>query len=608
MSEITANITVQNVDLTVETTDNNINITPSDVQLSVYSGGYSGNINIINNIGGNTTEIQFNDGGNFGGSSNLTFNKTNNILNLLGNLNATAASITSNSNVGNLFVALGGTANIGASINMNASGGAITTGAGLADGSGILRTIATSNNAYIQAGLDLTVNSAANLVFTTISAGKEWMRLDNNGNLGININAPTSKLHLIGNANIVGNISISGNANLGNIGATNGIFTNISGNGSALSNITGANVTGIVANAAIANTVRDAAQSNITSLGILSNLSVNGTANLSDISNVKILGGNSGQAIVTDGAGNLIFANAIGNSITVPVYNTVTDRDNDLPFPLTGTIVFVSNAITVANTLIPSFMGYTGNYWQMFSSTISRNGNITNAVRLAYNTNLNSNTSISISLSGSNITVYWDDGNSNFYSSGGTASHTYASLGNYQVQITGTLTSIAATGSSSLIAVNDFGNTGLQSMRFNSANLTNVPNAIPNTVTSISNIFFNCSNINDANIISWDTKNITNMSGAFQLATKLTINLPWNTINVTNMSNMFNSASMFRGYGLSTWNTSNVTNMNYMIASTPLFNQNLSGWCVINIPSEPTNFATGSGISANYKPVWGTCP
>jgi hypothetical protein len=81
-----------------------------------------------------------------------------------------------------------------------------------------------------------------------------------------------------GNLTTAGALSVTGNANVGNIGATNGVFTNVSGNGSALSSITGANVTGTVATATTAGTVTTNAQPNITSVGTLGNLSV--TANI----------------------------------------------------------------------------------------------------------------------------------------------------------------------------------------------------------------------------------------------------------------------------------------------------------------------------------------
>jgi len=38
------------------------------------------------------------------------------------------------------------------------------------------------------------------------------------------------------------------------------------------------------------------------------------------------------------------------------------------------------------------------------------------------------------------------------------------------------------------------------------------------------------------------------------------------------------------------------------------FNKNLTEWCVTNITSEPTDFATSSILTEANKPVWGTCP
>lgn len=58
-------------------------------------GGGSGN----GVVGGTNTQIQFNDAGLFGGTANLTFNKTTNVLTLTGNL------VTNNANLGNAATA-----------------------------------------------------------------------------------------------------------------------------------------------------------------------------------------------------------------------------------------------------------------------------------------------------------------------------------------------------------------------------------------------------------------------------------------------------------------------------------------------------------------------
>jgi hypothetical protein len=38
------------------------------------------------------------------------------------------------------------------------------------------------------------------------------------------------------------------------------------------------------------------------------------------------------------------------------------------------------------------------------------------------------------------------------------------------------------------------------------------------------------------------------------------------------------------------------------------FNQDLTDWCVQNIPTEPEQFSFGSSLSPSNHPLWGTCP
>ena len=57
------------------------------------------------------------------------------------------------------------------------------------------------------------------------------------------------------------------------------------------------------------------------------------------------------------------------------------------------------------------------------------------------------------------------------------------------------------------------------------------------------------------------------------------------------------------------WNVSKVTNMSNMFRGASVFNQDLSMWCVSNIPTMPTGFNTGAPFLVGAKlPVWGTCP
>jgi hypothetical protein len=51
-----------------------------------------------------------------------------------------------------------------------------------------------------------------------------------------------------------------------------------------------------------------------------------------------------------------------------------------------------------------------------------------------------------------------------------------------------------------------------------------------------------------------------------------------------------------------------VTNMDRMFERASVFNQDISYWCVTNITSEPTDFATDTLLNEDHYPVWGTCP
>lgn len=110
-----------------------------------------------------------------------------------------------------------------------------------------------------------------------------------------------------------------------------------------------------------------------------------------------------------------------------------------------------------------------------------------------------------------------------------------------------------------------------------------VPAVLSPHFRSIASLFRDNHEINDPNIESWDTENL------------------WN------VSDTFNGCSKFNR-NIGNFKMINITAADGMLANTPLFNQDLKHWCMINITSEPSNFAVGSGLSSANKPVWGTCP
>jgi surface protein len=146
---------------------------------------------------------------------------------------------------------------------------------------------------------------------------------------------------------------------------------------------------------------------------------------------------------------------------------------------------------------------------------------------------------------------------------------------------------------------------GCQEMLFTATDVPNLSN-----VTNMSFMFFTARAANpDATL--WDVSNVTNMGSIFQAANAFNRNINnWNVSNVTNMNRMFSQANAFN-QPLNNWNVSNVTDMGRMFAfGTPTFNQDLSGWCVEQIPTKPTSFDVGADAWTlpNSRPIWGTCP
>jgi hypothetical protein len=61
---------------------------------------------------------------------------------------------------------------------------------------GVIRFTTAFGENYIQSGLEVSSGSKAPLIFGSIYAGNEWMRITTNGNVGIGMNNPTSRLHV----------------------------------------------------------------------------------------------------------------------------------------------------------------------------------------------------------------------------------------------------------------------------------------------------------------------------------------------------------------------------------------------------------------------------
>ena len=222
----------------------------------------------------------------------------------------------------------------------------------------------------------------------------------------------------------------SGNASLGNLATA----TYFSGNGIFISNIAGANVSGIVANATYATsagtagsattagTVTTNAQPNITSLGILAGLTgtdvinLTGTSNvaLGAVGNVHITGGTSGYVLSTDGSGTLSWvaqsgggSGSPGGSNTQIQFNDNGSFGGNSAFTFdktTGNVVITGNLITGSGTggNISGLNYVIANYFSGNGSLLTYvtggniNGNVTSAIQSHY-------ANIANSVTGSNV-------------------------------------------------------------------------------------------------------------------------------------------------------------------------------------------------------------
>jgi hypothetical protein len=291
---------------------------------------------------GNNTEVQFNDAGSLGASTNFKFDKASN--------NFTVA--------GNGTVNFANTANVtlGAVGNLKISGGPgylYTDGSILSWGSVVSQIIPGAANALLYSSGSNTILASGNIKFND-------PQLAITGTLNVSGNANVGNL---GATNIVGTLATNAQPNITTVGTLSNLIVsgninagNISGNGYNLSSVNGANVSGAVAYATTANsvaggnvsgavayattansvaganvsgtvanatyatsagsattagTVTTNAQPNITSLGSLTSLIVNGNINAGNIA-----GGNLVSANFFSGNANALFniqgANVIG--------------------------------------------------------------------------------------------------------------------------------------------------------------------------------------------------------------------------------------------------------------------------------------------------------
>ena len=214
---------------------------------------------------------------------------------------------------------------------------------------------------------------------------------DGNTNTSANFTFNTSNNYFY----ISGNANITGNANVGNIGATNGVFTNVSGNGSALSSITGANVSGAVAYATTANSVAGA--------------NVTGAVAYATTAN-SVAGANvTGAVAYATTANSVAGANVSGQVANALVAGTVyTNAQPNITSVGTLTSLGVSGTITASNITATTGV-FTGN-GNGLSSLVG--ANVTGQVNYAATANSVAGANVTGDVSGANHANVADSANS----------------------------------------------------------------------------------------------------------------------------------------------------------------------------------------------------
>jgi hypothetical protein len=307
MSEINLGFVVEPNNINIVADNNNINFTPSDIQLSVYTGSAPV-------AGGNNTQLQYNNNGLLGGIPNVTYNGSKLSL---GNV----ANVLMTGGTNGYVLQTDGTGNLSWTAQ-SGNGGNGTPG-------GANTQIQYNDAGSFGGNVGFTFNEVSgnvNLPNDLIVAGTIYGNFSGNSSNANYANFAGTAFNVSG-SNVSGEVANAAYANAANTSnlatyattansvaganvsgtVANATFALNAGNSNlanTANSVAGANVTGTVANATFATTAGSAttagtvttnAQPNITSLGTLTTLSLS-SSNIS-LGNNSITYGNSGIAI-----------------------------------------------------------------------------------------------------------------------------------------------------------------------------------------------------------------------------------------------------------------------------------------------------------------------
>ena len=376
------------------------NIAPSGIKTDNYYYANGTPINFGQDPGGSNTSIQFNDGNSFGGSANFTFDKTTNLLNVVGNVSANllTGTLTTNSqpnitSIGTLTtLETTGNAVIGGNLVVNGNityinvdsiqveDPIITLGGGPNgapltnnDGKdrGTLLDYYTSapvsafmgwdnSNAEFAFGSNVSVSSEV-VTFTTLGNVRAQTFKGNidattiAGNLTTATQSNITTVGTLGSLNVTANID-SGNVNGGNVVKGNYLVSNsgcVSVNGAFIAFDSSTNAAGIFST--LVSNINFGLSANIVLGGSTSTVTVQG--NLIANSNISTTSNISGNLITgtltTANQSNITTVGTLGNlSVTGNTISNIVDANTSI----TQSIVSKRTSVPVTTlTVIDSF-------------------------------------------------------------------------------------------------------------------------------------------------------------------------------------------------------------------------------------------------------------
>jgi hypothetical protein len=358
-------------------------------------------IEIVDTVASEDTQVLYDNNGIPTGNTGFTFTAYNGNLNVPGNINPTGNIIPAADDVYDLGNStrrwrngyFGGntlyldSASISVDANgyvviTNTLGGTFTVEGSAASGTSEIENGNSNVSVYANGNIAMTVAGTANVMVVTTAGANLAGNLTTDGiktnhlyyangtpwDLGGSPGGSNTQIQFNNAGEFGGSANLAFNSSTNNLSVTGNIISStgaIYGNGSGLSQIAGANVTGTVASATTAGTVTIASQPNITSVGTLNSLDVTNnviagnvyansgtvgaslltgtltTASQPNITSVGTLTELSVSGNTTVGGnltvnGNLIYINVTELAIKDPIINLQTGPNGAAPVSNSG--------------------------------------------------------------------------------------------------------------------------------------------------------------------------------------------------------------------------------------------------------------------------------